>query len=599
MQTTAQNSNKKEQQYKRSLKKITNFIKNNFFSIITILATITFIIDPFSTWNYTYLDGDGYMRAIRIKNWIINPSFFEQPIMESNYPFGEILHWTRPLDIIWILCTLPFINLLEFKDAIFIGGAILSPILGIIGALSLGYGLKRHFNIFIAFLGIILFLNSPHIQSIYFFNKADHHSLITTLGILSTSIIMCWLKKRHNYYLIRLSLVLSIMSLCIIDGIIFSALVILFFIYLYVYKNISISYSYQIVKYYTIFSILLLMLNPPYQGFFHIDNGRFSILHITALLFSTVALRILLHYHIHTKRLKIISLFASFSSISLLTILIFGKSALITPLNSDLQAIFINRISQNQSISNTSFYYVVISYIIPLISLMINIYMLFKKNHQHYRLLILNLIIGLPIILLNTYYIRFESFAPIYSYIPFLCLIDYKYKNSKYYKTNTSDFPLSIYILILGFITLQICTLIPLSFFTTSKKINPYTPELLQSIKDINGTILTDTFLSPRYVYECDVNTVSTPYHRNTEGIIDAHNILYSTNDFDIMTLILKHQITQIVLFENYDNQYYNMQEENKHKLYYRLLKDERLPPFLEKIPTTDEKIHHYKITPL
>lgn len=588
-----------ELKYKRYLKKITHFLKNNFFSIVTILAVITFIIEPLSTWDFKYHDADGYMRALRIKNWLINPSFFEQPIYESNYPFGEILHWTRPIDIIWVLLTLPFINFMELKEAIFLGGAFLSPILGAFGALSLGYGLKRQFNIFISILGVFLFINTPFVQSIYCFSSADHHSLITTLSIFSTSCIMCWLKKRQNHYLVRLSLALSIMSLCVIDGILFTFITILFFIYLYIFKNISITYAYKIVKNYTIFCILCLILNPPYEGYLFIDISRLSILYITIFVLATIALYILQHYHIHTKKLKITSLFAAFSIISLITILIFGKSALILPLDDEIKAIFINRIMQNKPIFHMPLFYIVLHATIPFISLLLNIYMLTKKNHSHQRLLTLNLFIGLPLFLSSLYIIRLETFFPLYSFIPFLCLIDYIYKNSQYHRLNKKEFPKSIYILIIGFLFLQLLIQIPMMLYSPTKNANIYDKILSQNIKETSGTLLTDLFLSPYYIYNCDVNTVSTPYHRNTEGIIDAHKILHSNNDADIIPLLLKHQITQILLFENYDNKYYSMDEKNKHKLYYRIIKGERLPPFIQRIPSPDQQVHHYKITPL
>jgi hypothetical protein len=135
--------------------------------------------------------------------------------------------------------------------------------------------------------------------------------------------------------------------------------------------------------------------------------------------------------------------------------------------------------------------------------------------------------------------------------------------------------------------------------YSPTKNANIYDKILSQNIKETSGTLLTDLFLSPYYIYNCDVNTVSTPYHRNTEGIIDAHEILHSNNDADIIPLLLKHQITQILLFENYDNKYYSMDKKNKHKLYYRIIKGERLPPFIQRIPSPDRRIHHYKITPL
>ena len=99
------------------IRKLASFLKKHFYLIITTLAIINFIYFNIDTWNYQYLDADGYMRALRVKNWLINPSFWEQKILETNYPFGEINHWTRPLDILWLISSLPFFFLKNIKAA--------------------------------------------------------------------------------------------------------------------------------------------------------------------------------------------------------------------------------------------------------------------------------------------------------------------------------------------------------------------------------------------------------------------------------------------------------------------------------------------------
>ena len=117
-------------------------------------------IDYYDQLQRKKADADGYMRALRIYHWVLNPTFWEQPISESNYPFGEIIHWTRPMDIIWLINTLPYMlmGINDLKELIFLGGALLSPWLYVLSSIALIYGLRRRFNIYLCLLGCFCLL---------------------------------------------------------------------------------------------------------------------------------------------------------------------------------------------------------------------------------------------------------------------------------------------------------------------------------------------------------------------------------------------------------------------------------------------------------
>ena len=119
---------------------------------------------------------------------------------------------------------------------------------------------------------------------------------------------------------------------------------------------------------------------------------------------------------------------------------------------------------------------------------------------------------------------------------------------------------------------------------------------LYSIVKSEGGTLVTDVFLSANFMFMSDVNVVGTAYHRNREGIIDNHNILYATNDYELIVLLLKHQVSQILLFNYENDKYYSMDEANKDRLYYRLIKKENVPDFLEIIPVNNSKIIHYRV---
>lgn len=151
--------------YRRAVKKLTRFIKDWLYLIIAAGAVAALIGADASYWNYTYNDSDGYMRALRVWHWLAAPSFWEQPLAESNYPFGEILHWTRPMDILWAVNAIPFLHLGNLRDTVFLGGAFLAPWLCVLSAIALAYGLRRQFNVYLTLFGCFIFLSDPVMQN--------------------------------------------------------------------------------------------------------------------------------------------------------------------------------------------------------------------------------------------------------------------------------------------------------------------------------------------------------------------------------------------------------------------------------------------------
>ncbi len=582
--------------YYKALKKITGFLKHHIFLLVIAMACIGLFYTPLSQWNGFYKDADGYMRALRISHWLQNPSFIEQRIYESNYPFGEILHWTRPMDIIWLLISVPFwILSWPVKETLFICGAFLSPVLGVLCVIAITYGLRRRFNIYLTLLGAIIFLCNPKILSVFSPDRPDHHSLMLLLFTYSFSLVLCWLKKRQNRYLHWLGISLSLAAFTTIEGFILYTIFICFFLWLYIFKNISLTPTVEISKYFALSLIVFWLLNPPYEGLFYPDTGRLSILYVIASALAYLGFSLLQYNHLHSIRLKILSLLCIILGFILALLVIFGPDILTFPFNQEIKKIFLPRIDEMRSFKIFPLSRVFADHLFSLLAIIINICLLKKKPYQ--RLLALNLCLALPLFILTLYAIRFNAYSPTYCIIPFLILIDYIYRKSPICKNKNTDFPCSIWLIILLIISIE--KFAPMAeYLRISKQKHPpfLTPQLCQQIKQIGGTLLTDIFRSPQYVWYCNVNTVGTPYHKNTQGIADTHKIFNAENDHQIIPQLLKHQITQIIVFEKYDNGYYPLSDKNKNKLYYKLIKRENIPPFLKEIPVSVPLAHLYEV---
>lgn len=595
MRPSAHHLDKKTILYYQNLKKITGFLKRNIFLIVLTLAVWTLLYDPLTQWSGAYQDSDGYMRAIRVYHWLLAPTFSEQPIYESNYPFGEFLHWTRPMDIIWALFTLPFQYMENLKDTVFFSGIFIAPCLGILAAVALTYGLRRTFNIYLTLTGVLLFLINPNVQSFTSPARPDHHALLLCLSVYGVSLVLCWLKKHQNRYLRWLGLTLALCTFTSVEGFILYAVFLSFYLYLYIFKNLSLQPSLKISKYFAFFNTLFWLLNPPAEGLFYPDNNRLSILFVAASWLAFVGIWILEKSRIHTPKLKLLSLWSISLGFILSLITIFGPQILNFPMELAPKEIFSMYCAEFQSIYNLDFSMIAPRWISVLIAIPLNLFMLKKRPYQ--RLMILNLIIAIPMFILSLWALRFTIYIPLYTILPILSYIDWLYKKSGYSKNKNLNFPAYLYYLILGIFLLQLMAGIPYSLKTKDTKLhNVYQKSTVQTIKNIGGTLATDYFLGPRYVWEADVNIVASPYHNNKEGISDTQKLFSSETPGEAIPIILKHQITQILLFDNYNVKAYPLDEKNKNKLYYRILKQENIPPFLKEVPDMPENTYLYQI---
>lgn len=585
--------NAKSLRLRRTIKRLTGFIKRNLILITLTLAVIFGLTAGLADWDGIYYDADGYMRALRIREFITNPSFYEIPLLFSNYPFGEVLHWTRPMDILWLIMTLPFLYLDNLNDIIFISGAFLSPVLCIFAALALVYGLRRRFNPWLTLFGVLIFLNNPSSISYFSPGRPDHHALMILLSVFSLSLVLCWLKKRQDRYLRLLGITLSLATFTAIEGILIYAIFLNFFICLYIKKNLSLTPAVKITKYFALSLNIFYLLNPPFEGWLYPDNGRISILFVTAAWFAYVALLGLKKARLHTAKLKLLSLSAAALSALLLLTLIFKQSIFASPLSPEIKT-WSNHISEMYNVTRLNFPLMIKLLLMPILALTITFYLLPIPAYR--RIMVLNLCLGLPLFTLTLFASRFSCYEPLYTILPFVALTDKLYKASPFAARQSDELPDNVFAFLLAFFVLQSLLSVPAQLTSVNKKAGSAVvrlpPALCQNIRNIGGTLVTHIFLSPRVVFSCNVNTVGTPYHRNIEGITDNLAILNAQDDQTLIPLLLKHQVTQILVYDGYQK----LSKKHPARLTNRLIERRSLPPFLEEIPTSVKNARHYQI---
>ena len=74
------------------------------FIALFILITQLSILPELNSY---YTDTDNYTHAQRVYDLIVSRTWAETPYIHTNYPFGEILHFTRITDLFWLFFSLP------------------------------------------------------------------------------------------------------------------------------------------------------------------------------------------------------------------------------------------------------------------------------------------------------------------------------------------------------------------------------------------------------------------------------------------------------------------------------------------------------------
>ena len=90
---------------------------NKVFSDYPVLCAVVgalawFIFSAFEMFGsaneFYYIDTDCYARYLRITDWLSGDfSWFEKIFPFTNCPHGEVLHFTRINDVIWLIFSLP------------------------------------------------------------------------------------------------------------------------------------------------------------------------------------------------------------------------------------------------------------------------------------------------------------------------------------------------------------------------------------------------------------------------------------------------------------------------------------------------------------
>jgi hypothetical protein len=124
------------------------------------------------------VDTDSYMRLVRVRRLAESWAWFDATIPRSNAPFGETLHWTRPLDVLLLLGAGVLRPLLGFPRALHVAGVALSPLLLIAVCFTAAWAVRPLAGARVRYYTMIAVLAQVGAMGYALPGRADHHMLI-------------------------------------------------------------------------------------------------------------------------------------------------------------------------------------------------------------------------------------------------------------------------------------------------------------------------------------------------------------------------------------------------------------------------------------
>jgi len=136
------------------------------------------------------VDTDSYMRLVRVDELVRNWQWFDTTIARANAPYGDVLHWTRPFDVLLILLALPATLVMSVEQAIELAGMVVSPLLQLATALLHVWALRPVIRPQTWFLPAIALFVQPGALGYAMVGRADHHAFLLLVFVLAAGFML-------------------------------------------------------------------------------------------------------------------------------------------------------------------------------------------------------------------------------------------------------------------------------------------------------------------------------------------------------------------------------------------------------------------------
>lgn len=143
------------------------------------------------------IDPDSYMRLVRVRRLLGPGGWFDGTIPRSNAPFGETLHWTRPVDVLIILGAWIGRPFLGPEHALHVSGVLLSPVLLIGVCLTTAWAVRPLAGRGVRYYAIAAVLAQVGVMGYALPGRADHNMLVLLAFVAALGSTLRTLLRPH------------------------------------------------------------------------------------------------------------------------------------------------------------------------------------------------------------------------------------------------------------------------------------------------------------------------------------------------------------------------------------------------------------------
>jgi len=127
---------------------------------------------------------DEYMRLVRVAELRDGGGWYDSVIERGNAPYGDTLHWTRPMDVLILSGATILSPFLNAHDALFLAGVLISPLLGLLTCVVVAWAAFPLLGRDRSILAVFLFLVQPGVLAYSMVGRSDHHAFLFLLFTL-------------------------------------------------------------------------------------------------------------------------------------------------------------------------------------------------------------------------------------------------------------------------------------------------------------------------------------------------------------------------------------------------------------------------------
>lgn len=565
----------------------------------------------------TLLGPDGYMRLVRIGELQGGTGWYESLIARSNAPYGDALHWTRPMDVIILMIATLATPFTDDAQALFFAGAVTSPIVAFFACIAMAWAARPVLGRDRAILAVIILLLQPGVISYTMLGRADHHSLQFVAFILCIGATLRLLAERRS---VRTSVAAGIVygfalwvsiELLLLVGLCQATLAAI-----WLWRDRVFTRNQIILGGAFLATMLVaLIVERPITGWFDIEYDRLSIVHV-ALAAIVTGYWLALYQNGHDRSdatLRTRMTVAGITGVASLGVfgLFFpdffaGPFASVDP---RILPIWHDQVAELRPLVPTDMKslgrFLFFIGAAPLCLIFLGVLLWRERTHPaSLRWAFLTAVLAVYFIL-SLKHLRFAPFAEIASIWALAEMVGRLMKWSEHVLTGARQFAVkcgATFFIILGALMSGTFVLA----VTPDKAIDEKHPEcevanIAGLLNDRNGLGAKPTVVGglldhgPEILYRTSHSVVGAPYHRNGDGIWDSYRLLAATDDAESQAIVERRNIGIIVICPSVAERRFYIDDEQPDRLYNRLLADTP-PDWLTPVPADRDATSGFRI---